>query len=80
MTKLSRILIVVIVLLLLILGLSTYYWNYYRNAYFLAANQLLEDHQFLEDAGITVIGTDNEDSKIYCSKPDKVIFENPKTN
>ena len=40
MNKLSKILIAIIVLLVIALGVSTYYFIYYRDAYFTAVNEM----------------------------------------
>lgn len=48
MNKLSKIFLAVIIVLIISLGITTYYWIYYRNAYFSAANQMT---QLLESTG-----------------------------
>lgn len=40
MNKLSKILIAIIVLLAIAFGVSTYYFIYYRDAYFTVANEM----------------------------------------
>ena len=41
MNKLSKIFLIIIIFLLVALGVSSYYWIYYRNAYFSAANEMV---------------------------------------
>lgn len=42
MNKLSKIFLTIIIFLLVALGFSLYYWNYYRNAYFSVANEMVK--------------------------------------
>lgn len=42
MNKLSKILIIFIIIESIILGVSVYYWRYYRNAYFTVANEMVK--------------------------------------
>ena len=39
--NLSKIFLIIIIFLLVALGVSSYYWIYYRNAYFSAANEMV---------------------------------------
>lgn len=41
MNKLSKIFLIIIIFLLVALGVSSYYWIYYRNAHFSAANEMV---------------------------------------
>ena len=80
MKKLNIILIAIIVLLSIGFGVSAYYWSYYREGYFAAANQLSENVKFLEDNGIMIIGTETGETKIYCTQQDKIILGSPEDN
>ena len=41
MNRLSKIFLVLIIILSIALGIATYYWIYYRNAYFSVANEMV---------------------------------------
>lgn len=48
MNKLSKIFLLIIMILLIVLGVMTYYYFYWKDAYFTAANRMFEVAQRLE--------------------------------
>lgn len=75
MNRLSKILLAITIILLIGLGGMTYYMLYWRSAYFTASNQLTENLDFFEDAGVTIKSKDDGPAEVIIKKQNKVVFE-----
>ena len=42
MNKLNKLFLAIIIILTIMLAITTYYWIYYRNAYFTVANEMVK--------------------------------------
>jgi len=54
MNKLSKVFLTIIVILTIALGIMTYYYFYFREAYFSAANEMVKMATIIEDNNSTV--------------------------
>ena len=75
MKKSSIVLIVIVILLAIALGLMTWYMFYWRNGYLQAATTMYEYVKTLEDAGVSVISNENNETFVVLEDENNVVME-----
>lgn len=75
MNKITKILVGIVVILIIALGFFIYKFIYFKNGYLGAANNAYNQAKILEDHGIQIITTNNNETEIHIKDISKVIID-----